>query len=94
MDLNMQMPLSVLKVLCKVVESKVPVVVVKKAVTGNEADSKDIPSPRGWRNVEKRPTLTFFFFGALRPPPIDLPNNRVYFFHGYVLRDFLLLIST
>jgi hypothetical protein len=71
MDLNMQMLLSVLKILCKVVENEVPVVVVKKAVTRSEADSKDIPSPMGWRNVEKRPTLTFFFSElCLTPQPL------------------------
>jgi hypothetical protein len=68
------MLLSVLKILCKVVESKVPVVVVKRAVTvtGNEADSKDIPSRRGWRNVEKRPTLTLLFLEPCMtlPPPL------------------------
>jgi hypothetical protein len=72
-----------------------PVVVVKKAVTGNEADSKDFPSPRGGGTWKRDHHSLFFFSEPLTlpwPPTIDLPN-RVYFFHRYVLRDFLVLID-
>jgi hypothetical protein len=30
---------------------------------------------RGWRNVEKRPTLTFFFRRSGWPPPLPLPTK-------------------
>ena len=47
-----------------------------------------IVGARGWRNEEKRPTLAFFFFGALPDPPAPpyLPNI-VCFFHIYVFGD-------
>jgi len=38
---------------------------------------------RGWRNVEKRPTLTIFFYGSGRPPLLPnivcFPSSNVFF---------------
>ena len=46
--------------------------------------SERVPASRGWRNVEKRPTLVFFFSEVcLTPPTLYLPN-RVCFSQTYV----------
>ena len=39
---------------------------------------------RGWRNVEKRPTLAFFFSEPCLTPPSPYLPNIVCFFHIYV----------
>ena len=44
--------------------------------------------PRGWRNVEKRPTLTFIFSEPWLTPPTIYLLNIVYFSHMYVFSEF------